>query len=590
MNDKQKRSHQSNPTHSEKPKERGSESSVDHNPGKSQPKSGGEFKDEFFISEVDEIHSDRLKESQSPSKTHTKDSFTEQLPLGWGEVIGVFLLIVLADITIYRGKGFAGYALLFFFAPILFWISSTHRCRGAALGIVSGMLAALSVKMVWCGSGALVACGFALLVAYAMSLAGLRPYVLEAVFFALQSLHAGYLGILQYGRRFNRLGPKVPQTRWINVALPLLAFLVFGWIFVLANPDLTVLFGEGMTQLFEMLHDLILYFSPQPLEFSFWLAVFWIVVGLLRPAMDRLQADSSSDESSTDETAPATDAYLYPAFRNTLVTLIVLFAVYLVFEFKSMWFHVFPKGFHYSGYAHEGAAWLTAALALATVILSLVFRGDILHEHRIATLRRLAWLWSLENMLLAASVYNRLFIYIDFNGMTRMRIVGLYGMSAVVVGFLLVVWKIIHNHDLLWLVRHHLWTLAISLYLLAMTPLDRIVVGYNVRRILNGDPAPSVQISVHPINSEGILFLQPLLECDDEIIREGVRALLAEHHNHAEVTAAQRSTLDWTTYQIADRIALEEFRKNSKQWQRYSTAVDREIPLKRFHDYAYQWF
>jgi len=241
-----------------------------------------------------------------------------------------------------------------------------------------------------------------------------------------------------------------------------------------------------------------------------------------------------------------------------------------------MWGGDFPDGFYYSGFAHEGAAWLTTALALATVLLSLIFRGSILRDQRIRSLRRLTWLWSLENLLLAAAVYHRLFIYIGFNGMSRMRIVGLYGISAVVVGFILVLWKIARNRKFLWLFRRHLWTLGIALYLLALTPMDRFVVGYNVRRILEGDPAPSVQISVHPINTEGILLLQPLLESENKIIREGVHALLAEHHVKAESTATRRNELGWTTYQIADRIALEEFRKNSSRWKRYFDPVLRE--------------
>ena len=77
----------------------------------------------------------------------------------WGELIGVFCLIVLCDLTIYRGAGFAGYALLFLVAPLLLWLSSIRRCRGPGLWIVSAMLAALSFKMVWCGSIALTAVG-----------------------------------------------------------------------------------------------------------------------------------------------------------------------------------------------------------------------------------------------------------------------------------------------------------------------------------------------------------------------------------------------------------------------------------------------
>ncbi len=56
----------------------------------------------------------------------------------------------------------------------------------------------------------------------------------------------------------------------------------------------------------------------------------------------------------------------YPALRNTLWTVIGLFAVYLVFEFMTLWFRSLPPGFYYAGYARERAAWLTVALALAT--------------------------------------------------------------------------------------------------------------------------------------------------------------------------------------------------------------------------------
>lgn len=41
-----------------------------------------------------------------------------------------------------------------------------------------------------------------------------------------------------------------------------------------------------------------------------------------------------------------------------------------------MWFRPFPTGFHYSGYAHEGAFWLTVALAMATITLSLSGRPE----------------------------------------------------------------------------------------------------------------------------------------------------------------------------------------------------------------------
>lgn len=58
---------------------------------------------------------------------------------------------------------------------------------------------------------------------------------------------------------------------------------------------------------------------------------------------------------------------------------------------------------------------------------------------------------------LALIVYNRLSIYVNFNGMTRMQTVGLLGMTSVLVGFLLVVRKISKGHDFRWLVRRSGW-------------------------------------------------------------------------------------------------------------------------------------
>ncbi len=306
---------------------------------------------------------------------------------------------------------------------------------------------------------------------------------------------------------------------------------------MLANPDLVSSFSHRFGHWLTVINDWLIHFSF--LEVAFWVAAAWFFVGLLRPTPVEPSVGPLAPHRA-ETTLTSGPAPLYSAYRNTLVTVIGLFAVYLVFEFQSLCFREFPKGFHFSGYAHEGAAWLTFALGLATVMLSLIFRGDILSDERLPKLKRLAWIWSVLNLLLAIAVYHRLCIYIGFNGMTRMRMVGFYGMTAVVVGFGLAVWKIARQRDFVWLFRADLWALAAAFYLYALTPVDLIVMRYNVARILAGDPAPSVQVSVHPIDAEGIRELFPLIECRDEIIREGVKALLARRES--EMTGENHRT------------------------------------------------
>ncbi|MBN1910601.1 MAG: DUF4173 domain-containing protein [Pirellulales bacterium] len=508
-----------------------------------------------------------------------------QPPVQWRELGALLLLVVLADLTLYRAYGFAGYAAFFLIAPLLLWIGSPRPRLGRAFWLLAIMVVLLVAKLLWCGSWLLVGCGFALVVGLAMALAGLPPYVLEAGVFASQTVLAGYEGLVHYRRSADQLGHMANPRLGLSFFLPLVIFLAFALLFVVANPDELAMLGDWLARAVTTLHDWILSIAPTWLEVVIWLVVAWLGIGLLRPVMDKV-----ATAATARKVGPAGPAMLYAPWRNTLITVIVLFAAYLAFEFYTLWFREIPENFHYSGYAHEGAAWLTVALALATVVLSLIFRGRMLADDRLPRLRRLAWIWSLENLLLAVAVYHRLFIYVGFNGMTRMRVVGLFGMTCVVVGFVLVVWKILRGHDFLWLVRHQLWALALAVFLFALTPVDPLVHRYNVDRILAGDPVPSVQISVHPIDASGVPVLLPLTECDDPIIRDGVRAMLATRLDEAEQRAQQNEKHGWTTYQLADRQLLDRLEATRADWDRFENLSDREAALERFHKYAYQWF
>jgi len=527
-------------------------------------------------------------ESSSPqSPREVNVTFSSFGPL---QFLAVLLFVALADVTIYRGMGYAGYAALFAAGPLLMAVAAL-RPRLRHVLPIAALAVLLSVRLAWWGSPLGVGLGFALLAAFAMSLSGLPPYVMEGIAFVAQTFGAGYVAIYRQWQRANRVSPTISGTGSMAVVLPVLAFTAFGLLFVLANPDLATALGEHFERFATAAREWLADFAPNVTEVLFCLAAFWIACGALRPLTANSLLEEKPPRSADSATSPvfSEPAPLYPAFRNTLLTVIALFAVYLVFEFQTLWFREFPTGFHYSGYAHEGAFWLTVALALTTLWLSLVFRGQTLDDPRLPRLRRLAWIWSLENLLLAAAVYHRLLIYVGFNGMTRMRVVGFCGISAVVIGFLLVLWKILARRDFVWLVRRQLWALFLFVYLYAVLPVDALVMRYNVQRILDGDPAPGVQISVHPIDPDGLLQLVPLLESDNEIVREGVRALLSEQHAESRRRERKRDSEGWTAFQSADRelgVRLEEL----KPRLRFADRAQRDAAWKRFRDYAYQWY
>ena len=512
-----------------------------------------------------------------------------QSPILVREIAALVLTVLLCDLTLYRSFGFAGPGVLFIVAPLLLWLGTVRLKFDFSVWVVTPMLVLLSARLLWCGSYLAVASGFVLLCCFAMSLAGVRPYLTRTVVFAAQLIAVGFRGMNQYVHSLSRFSPVILRTHWFAVALPVVSLTTFAAIFVMANPDLVKLFGQNLTRLVEILEQWLSHFQFTEILFCF--GAGWVTIGLLRSDGDHIGA---TDRPARDSEESAKSS-LYDAYRNTLALVIGLFAVYLAFEFQTLWFKTFPKGFHYSGYAHEGAAWLTVGLGLATVMLSLIFRGKILSDPRLARLRTLSWIWSIENLLLAIAVFNRLFIYIGFNGMTRMRVVGMLGVASVVGGFFLVLRKIARNHDFIWLIRRQLWTVSFAVYSYAVLPVDAFVNQFNVSRILAGDPAPCVQISVHPTSDEGLLCLKPLIDCSDPIIRDGIRALLDQKLDELERRQSERQEFGWTVTQFASDRLLAQLRSSKTKWWKDPWWNDtdekrREVIVEKFHKYAYQWY
>lgn len=506
---------------------------------------------------------------------------------GFAEPVAILLTVVLADVTVFRGHGYTGLAVFLLGVPWLLYLGKKRPSIRLPLWIVGAMLLVLAARLVWYGSPLQVAVGLVVVLAFATTLDGQSPLLLNVLTMGSQVIVAGFVAFAEYANRLQRVGSRLHRAGMLNVVLPAVAFLVFGLLFVLANPDAVSFVGRHLEALVNRLSEWAVRMALRPTEPLFWIGVALVMAGLLRPVWRLSALPLFATSVAADRPA---EAPLYAAFRNTLATAIGLFAVYLAYEFFALWTREFPEGFYYSGYAHEGAAWLTVALALATLILSVVFSGPILNDPRLPRLRLLAWIWSLQNLLLSLSVYNRLFIYIDFNGMTRMRIVGLFGISVVVVGFLLVVWKIARGNDFPWLVHRQMWALGVAVFFFAIIPVDGLAAGYNVRRILEGDLSASMQIGVHKLDLEGTLALRPLLDAPTEEIREGVAALIAKRYLELRGDHQRRQRAGWTAQQLSDEFALARFEAVRDRWEPYEDVAKRKVAIQRLYDFAYQWY
>jgi hypothetical protein len=496
------------------------------------------------------------------------------------------VLVVLADITLYSNWGFAGIGLFVLTAPWLLICGIRKWQPNVALFVMLIATLFAALRLVWQGSSGLSWIGFVLIAGAAMAMHGALPYLNDLLhFIAIAPING--LRMLARGRARSERKPGSTQpVQGLAIFLPFLATMIFASIFVMANPNLRTLFSDWTYWASSFVSDWLS-------QFSVWQAMFWIMVALLSlgfmfPTLRTYPIWSETPPAIAIASQPSS---LYSPIRNMLVSVIVLFVVYLTYEFYTLWLREFPQGFYYAGYAHEGAAWLTVALALSTLVLSATFRDDILHDPRIANLRKLTWMWSALNLVLAIAVYNRLSIYIDFNGMTRMRTIGLFGVTCVLLGFIWVIVKVKSGRSFVWLVQRHLWTLALVVFAYLLTPVDTIVHAYNVRRILAGDLAPSVQITEHPISEEGILMLPPLLDSDNEIIREGIRALLAMRQELVDDTVAIQRSNGWVAYQGSSHLLKAHLDSLDSHWHQFKQdKVARDKAYADYKRYAFQWY
>ena len=496
-------------------------------------------------------------------------------------------MIGLVDLTLFRSYGFAGPALFFPVALALLLRGRLQIEWRAPLITIMTLLLLLCCSMAWSGGAGQIAAAIWLVVAGNLAAQGVVPYMLETIIAMAGIIPGGYefLHGVQLNWRRIVLDPvdHGRPSQAMNYLLPIVSVIVFGSVFVLANPDVIKEISSLISSIYLQIQSWMSRFSA--FEIVVWCLSFWFTGGLLCPVVRRAAEASGilGKESEPEYVHP-----MFGPFRNTLMTLIGLFTVYLFFEFCTLWFRKFPEGFHYSGYAHEGSAWLTVALGLATLTLSLIFRGCMMNDQRLGALKKLAWIWSGLNFLLAASVYNRLQIYVDFNGMTRMRVVGFLGISAVVGGFLLVLLKIMQRHKFIWLIRRQVWVLSFVIYLYITLPVDILVHRYNVKRIMAGSPEPCVQISEHPISIDAIPQLIPLLDCEYPIIVDGVQATLRSQLQRLE--SIDHKSQHWTGYQFGTQHAFRAL-KNAESRLNMSASDSKTLSdVEKYREFAMKWW
>lgn len=291
--------------------------------------------------------------------------------------------------------------------------------------------------------------------------------------------------------------------RWVRfLVIPLLIAFMFFVIYSFGNSvflGMTEKFGD---QLFSAIEQLFQFLSPQRFAFLL-LGLLLTTVFLLRSKLhyfsgkEKLQKDELLRERQKKTglvsglllAAMGKLAKGMMAIKNintvgliSLVLLNVLLLVVNSIDISYIWIGFNAGEVSLYRMVHEGANILVLSIVLAIIVLLLFFKGNLNFYRNNKWLKRLAYLWIAQNMVLVVSVSLRDFYYIREAGLGRNRIGILFYLLLVVIGLITVAWKIHRHKTVYYLLRVNAWA-AIAVMVAATTVnWDQLIVDYNLSR------------------------------------------------------------------------------------------------------------
>ena len=286
------------------------------------------------------------------------------------ELLGAVALTAAVDFGFFRSnpgtRGGTALAITFVVMPLVL-LGAARRFRVTArLAALLLVLLSVAARALFVPTEGTAVLGIAALFAVAVAMRHRRAFIADVVAsvgYTLGTMHlrvwSGIAGMAQLiggrGRKRRSLAP---------VFVPVALVSAFAGIFALANP----LVGRWLGALINTLA------VSSELRIAAWIAVLGMSMLVLRPAVFRYTASEAADD---DE---ASTAVARSVAKNALVALNVLFLLYNGLDATYLWAGSPPPGISERVYAHQGAAWLTAALALLTVVVGVFFRGALAHD------------------------------------------------------------------------------------------------------------------------------------------------------------------------------------------------------------------
>ncbi|NTE02026.1 DUF4173 domain-containing protein [Agrobacterium tumefaciens] len=234
------------------------------------------------------------------------------------------------------------------------------------------------------------------------------------------------------------------------------------------------------------------------------------------------------------------------------VALNLLLLLLNTIDVTTLWFGYKPAG-NFSGALHEGTNSLIFSIVMAMAVISYFFRGNLNFYSKSKTLKTLAIIWMVQNIILIISVLIRDGYYIEFYGLTHKRIGVLVFALLCMIGLTTVYLKIAKQKTLFYLLKINGSIWFILLLAFSIINWDVAIAKYNLSQ--------SEKIS---LDADYLLSLSdktlPLLDKN----RAKLHYTPAKVFNEREIAKPQ--TASFYNDQLDERIAYFKERYEKVSW------------------------
>ena len=295
---------------------------------------------------------------------------------------------------------------------------------------------------------------------------------------ARNGIMAPFSGIKAIGNEmYSKKAGKGLQLIYFLIVLivGVIVLLLFALIYATASPWFEKLSGSFI----QLISDWLEVYDPE------WIPL--TVLGFLLASYVLFSGKESfiTQINEQPENVTFSDRQLSGAILNgvklVLMLLNVLLAIVNWLDLKNVWLFFEWNGGFLKQFVHEGTFLLLLSVALASLVLLVIYseRSRSLQYDRVV--KYLASAWIIQNAFLVLSVGMRNYWYMSYFALAYRRIAVVFVLILILVGLVLLYQKIHKARSVFWLIRQSSLVFFVVLALAALPDWDSLIARYNLK-------------------------------------------------------------------------------------------------------------